>query len=69
MTKCVGQRSVRRFSVCFLNCCLHIAKLLYSLRVLKYLDTALKYKQYIPIIIAKQYMVLQSQGVKIHEGI
>ena len=51
-----------------------MAKLLYSLTVLKYLDnddlitskTSLKYKQYIPIIIAKQYMVIQSQGVKIH---
>ena len=33
--------------------------------------TSLKYtgKQYIPIIIAKQYMVIQSQGVKIHLGI
>ena len=59
------------------NCCLHIAKLLYSLTVLKYLDNedlisskpSLKYKQYIPIIIAKQYMVIQSQGVKIHLGI
>ena len=58
----------------YLICCLHIAKLLYSLTVLKYLDnddlisskTSFKYKQYIPIIIAKQYMVIQSQGVKIH---
>ena len=74
MTKGVRQSSVRRFSVCYLNCCLHIAKLLYSLTVLKYLDnddlisskTSLNYKQYIPIIIAKQYMVIQSQGVKIH---
>ena len=48
--------------------------MLHSLTVLKYLDnddlisskTSLKYKQYIPIIIAKQYMVIQSQGVKIH---
>ena len=74
MTKGVRQSSVRRFSVCYLNCCLHIAKLLYSLTVQKYLDnddlisskTSLKYRQYIPIIIAKQYMVIQSQGVKIH---
>ena len=74
MTKGVRQSSVRRFSVCYLNCCLRIAKLLHSLTVLKYLDnddmisskTLLKYKQYIPIIIAKQYMVKQSQGVKIH---
>ena len=74
MTKGVSQSSVRRFSACYLNCCLHISKLLYSLTVLKYLDnddlisskTSLKYKQYIPIIIAKQYMVIQSQGVKIH---
>ena len=72
MTKGVRQSSVRRFSVCYLNCYLHIAKLLYSLTVLKYLDnddlissnTSLKYKQYIPIIIAKQYTVIQSQGVK-----
>ena len=50
------------------------AKLLYSLTVLKYLDnddlisskTSLKYKQYIPIIIALNNMVIQSQGVKIH---
>ena len=77
MTKGVRQSSVRRFSVYYLNCCLHIAKLLYSLTVLKYLDnddlnsskTSLKYKQYIPIIIAKQYMVIQSQGVEIHKGI
>ena len=74
MTKGVRQSSVRIFSLCYLNCCLHIAKLLYSLTVLKYLvtddlissKTSLKYKQYIPIIIAKQYMVIQSQGVKIH---
>ena len=74
MTKGIRQSSVRRVSVCYLNCCLHIAKLLYSLTVLKYLDnddlisskTSLKYKQYIPLIIAKQYMVIQSQGVKIH---
>ena len=58
---------------CYLNCCLHIAKLLYSLTVLNYLDTedlissktSLKYKQYIPTIISKQYMVIQSKGVKI----
>ena len=39
----------------------------------KYLDnhdlisskTSLKYKQYIPITIAKQYMVIESQGLKI----
>ena len=57
-----------------LNCCLHMSKLLYSLTVLKYFDsddlisckTSLKYKQDIPTIIAKQYMVIQSQGVKIH---
>ena len=76
MTKGVRQSSIRRFLVCYINCCLHIAKLLYALTVLKYLDnddlisssskTSLKYKQYIPIIIAKQYMVIQSQGVKIH---
>ena len=74
MAKGVRQSAVRRFSVCDLNCCLHNAKLLYSLTVVKYLDnddlisskTSLKYKQYIPIIIAKQYMVIQSQGVKIH---
>ena len=35
MTKGVGQGSVRKVSVCYLNCCLHIAKLLYSLTVLK----------------------------------
>ena len=60
--------------VCYLNCCLHIAKLLYSPTVLKYLDnddlisrkTSLKHKQYTPIIIAKQYMVKQSEGIKIH---
>ena len=77
MTKGVRQSSVRLFSVCYLNYCLHIVKLLYSLTVLKYLDnddlisskTSLKYKQYILIIIAKQYMVLQSQDVKIHKGI
>ena len=74
MTKGVKQSSVRRFSVCYLNCCLHIVKLLYSLIVLKYLNnddltsskTSLKYKRYIPIIIAEQYMVIQSQGVQIH---
>ena len=76
MTKGVRQSSIRRLLVCYLNCCLHIAKLLHSLTVLKYLDnddlisssskTSLKYKQYITIIIAKQYMVIQSQGVKIH---
>ena len=74
MIKGVRQTSVRRVSVCYLNCCLHIAKLLYSLTVLKYFDnddlisskTSLKYRQNIPIIIAKQYMVIQSQGVKIH---
>ena len=62
--------------VYYLNCCLHIAKLLYSLTVLKYLDyddlisskTSLKYKQYIPIIIAIRYIVIQSQGVKTHLG-
>ena len=54
-----------------------MAKLLYSLTVLKYLDnddlisskTSLKYKQYLPITIIKHYIVIQSQGVKIHEGI
>ena len=74
MTKGVRQSSVIRFSVCYLNCCLHIAKLLFTLTVLKYLDndylfsskTSLKYKQYISIIIANQYMVIQSRGVKIH---
>ena len=58
---------------CYLNSCLHIAKLLHSLTVLKYLDnndlisskTSFKYKQYIPIIIAKQHGYT-SQGVKIH---
>ena len=30
---------------------------------------SLKYKQYIPIIIAKQYIVIHSQGVKIDLGI
>ena len=82
MTTGVRQSSVRRFLVCMLlkllfAYCLHIAKLLYSLIVLKYLDnedlisskTSLKYKQYIPTIIAKQYMVIQSQGAKIHLGI
>ena len=72
MTKGVRQSSVRKFLVCYLNFCLYIAKLLYSLTVLKYLDnddlisskTSLNYKQYIPIIIAKQYTVIQSQGVK-----
>ena len=62
--------ALRGPAVCYLNCCLHIAKLLYSLAVLKYLDndnlisskTLLKHKQYIPIIITKQYMVIQSQG-------
>ena len=66
MTKCVRQSSVRRFSVC----CLNIAKLLYSLTVLKYLDnddfissiTSLKYKQYITIIIAKQYSYTKSRS-------
>ena len=55
-----------------MNCCLHIAKLLYSLRVLKYLDnndlisckTSLKHKQYIPINIAKQYMLYKVKRLK-----
>ena len=64
MPKGVGQRSVRRFSVCMIIKLLsRIAKLLYSLIILKYLDndalisseTSLTYKKYIPIIIAKQY--------------
>ena len=58
--------------VYYLNC-----YLLYFLTVLKYFDnadlisskTSLKYKQYIPIIIAKQHMVIQSRRVKLHLGI
>ena len=79
MTTGVRQSSVRRFSVRLLLKLLlaYTANLLYSLTLLKYLDnedlisskTSLKYKQYIPIIIAKQYMVIQIQGLKIHLGI
>ena len=75
MTKVLDKVQSEDFQyVCYLNCCLHIPKLLYSLTILKYLDnddlisskTSLKYKQYIPILICEQYMVIQSQGVKLH---
>ena len=68
--KMLGLQKVIHFIICKAFC----HQSFYSLIVLKYLDnddlirskTSLKYKQYKPIIVAKYYMVIQSQGVKIH---